>query len=406
MYFRRPRDRGARSPRRGRSLVPLAPASGCAPIRRPQPRFEIPVERRPSGSRGSTTICRGLTAGVVGGDGHDAVMPTCAAAAARRRRRTGLGGSGVGGRLHVRSGIRTHRRGGGARAGAAGSGGRHASTRPVVRGPGVRPRAPWDLGAVSRLLHGEWRGTRCGLGRCTRGLERTPEAEGAGSLLDLAGETTRCDPDGQRSAAGGCAGYGRTTSTPAQTWTGSRSRSTGPGARDARSSPTGGASRDAAPLPTPVDRWARAAPSSSGHDVAIDRAVLDSCSSRPSATETNEGGSRRSPPAAPRRAGVAESGSGRSTCPARERPRGSAGTHRDRRTDTRSWRLWSHAESSSPAIRHATALAQRPNGSRRPRLADWSRARHRRRRPATRGGGARARRGADDGVGGPATRPS
>ena len=65
---------------------------------------------------------------------------------------------------------------------------------------GVRPRACWDLGAVSRLLHGEWREDEGAVWALHRGLDVPPEAEGELSLLDLAGESDDAvRPDGQLS---------------------------------------------------------------------------------------------------------------------------------------------------------------------------------------------------------------
>lgn len=54
---------------------------------------------------------------------------------------------------------------------------------------GVRPRACWDLGAVSRLLHGTWREDEGAVWAAHRGLPEPPEAQGELSLLDLAGES-------------------------------------------------------------------------------------------------------------------------------------------------------------------------------------------------------------------------
>ena len=54
---------------------------------------------------------------------------------------------------------------------------------------GIRPRACWDLGAVSRLLHGAWREDEGAVWALHRGLDVPPEAEGELSLLDLAGES-------------------------------------------------------------------------------------------------------------------------------------------------------------------------------------------------------------------------
>lgn len=54
---------------------------------------------------------------------------------------------------------------------------------------GVRPRACWDLAAVSRLLHGTWREDEGAVWAAHRRLPEPPEAEGELSLLDLAGES-------------------------------------------------------------------------------------------------------------------------------------------------------------------------------------------------------------------------
>jgi len=65
---------------------------------------------------------------------------------------------------------------------------------------GVRPRACWDLGAVSRLVHGAWREDEGAVWALHRGLEVPPEAAGELSLLDLAGESDEAvRADGQLS---------------------------------------------------------------------------------------------------------------------------------------------------------------------------------------------------------------
>lgn len=65
---------------------------------------------------------------------------------------------------------------------------------------GIRPRACWDLGAVSRLLHGTGRDDEASVWALHRGLDEPPEARGELSLLDLAGEDDAAvRPDGHLS---------------------------------------------------------------------------------------------------------------------------------------------------------------------------------------------------------------
>ncbi len=83
---------------------------------------------------------------------------------------------------------------------------------------GVRPRACWDLGAVSRLVHGAWREDEGAVWALHRGLEVPPEAEGELSLLDLAGEADDVvRPDGQLSREWLRGSWSRSLDA-AQTW--------------------------------------------------------------------------------------------------------------------------------------------------------------------------------------------
>ncbi|MFN8157667.1 MAG: DNA polymerase [Candidatus Nanopelagicales bacterium] len=144
---------------------------------------------------------------------------------------------------------------------------------------GVRPRACWDLGAVSRLLHGEWREDEGAVWALHRGLDVPPEAEGELSLLDLAGESDDAvRPDGQLSREWLRGSWSRDLDA-AQTWARLALEVQQDQERAVRELPDRRREPGATPLPYLTalsESMAALLAVELGHDgLAIDRAVLD-----------------------------------------------------------------------------------------------------------------------------------
>ena len=171
---------------------------------------------------------------------------------------------------------------------------------PVVEA-GIRPRACWDLGAVSRLLHGAWREDEGAVWALHRGLEIPAEAEGELSLLDLAGESDDAvRADGQLSREWLRGSWARDLDA-AQTWAALALQVQQEQERLVRALPD----RRRQPGPTPLPYLTALSESMAsllavelGHDgLAIDRAALDellesTIGPRPT-TEAEEAAARR-----------------------------------------------------------------------------------------------------------------
>lgn len=166
---------------------------------------------------------------------------------------------------------------------------------------GIRPRACWDLGAVSRLLHGAWREDEGAVWALHRGLEIPAEAEGELSLLDLAGESDDAvRADGQLSREWLRGSWARDLDA-AQTWAALALQVQQEQERLVRALPD----RRRQPGPTPLPYLTALSESMAallavelGNDgLAIDRAVLDellesTIGPRPT-TEVEEAAARR-----------------------------------------------------------------------------------------------------------------
>ena len=144
---------------------------------------------------------------------------------------------------------------------------------------GVRPRACWDLGAVSRLLHGAWREDEGAVWALHRGLDEPDEASGELSLLDLAGESDDAvRADGQLSREWLRGSWARDLGA-AETWARLALEVQQEQERLVRALPDRRRETGATPLPYLTalsESMASLLAVELGHDgLAIDRAVLD-----------------------------------------------------------------------------------------------------------------------------------
>ncbi|HET7902551.1 MAG TPA: DNA polymerase [Candidatus Nanopelagicales bacterium] len=166
---------------------------------------------------------------------------------------------------------------------------------------GVRPRACWDLGAVSRLLYGSWREDEGAVWALHRGLDVPPQADGELSLLDLAGESDDAvRGDGQLSREWLRGSWARDLDA-AETWARLALEVQQEQERSVRALPDRRRSPGATPLPYLTalsESMAALLAVELGHDgLAVDRGVLDellvaTIGSRPS-TDAEEVAARR-----------------------------------------------------------------------------------------------------------------